>query len=60
MRYRGEIEGVVSSLSEIKPTPRKIMVNYTSDSIGKTLSLGSVEDDISISIPYDALIKILK
>ena len=60
MRYRGEIEGVVSSLSEVKLTPRKIMVNYTSDSIGKTLSLGSVEHDISISIPYDALIKILK
>ena len=71
MRYTGVIQGLVSNPSRLKffpnsklvdPSIRKarIQVNYTSDSIGKSLSLGSLDDDIQITIPYDELIKILK
>lgn len=71
MKYTGVIQGLVSNPSRLKflpnsslldPSIRKarIQVNYTSDSIGKTLSLGSLDDDIQITIPYDELIKILK
>lgn len=71
MKYTGVIQGLVSNPSRLKflpnsklldPSIRKtrIQVNYTSDSIGKTLSLGSIDDDIQITIPYDELIKILK
>lgn len=71
MKYTGIIQGLVSNPSRLKflpnsslldPSIRKarIQVNYTSDSIGKTLSLGSLDDDIQITIPYDELIKILK
>lgn len=71
MKYTGVIQGLVSNPSRLKflpnsslldPSIRKarIQVNYTSDSIGKSLSLGSLDDDIQITIPYDELIKILK
>lgn len=71
MKYTGFVNGLVSNPSRLKlfensslldPSIRKarIQVNYTSDKIGKTLSLGSVDDDIQISIPFDELIKILK
>lgn len=71
MKYTGVIQGLVSNPSRLKflpnsslldPSIRKarIQVNYTSDSIGKSLSLGSLDDDIQITIPFDELIKILK
>lgn len=71
MKYTGVIQGLVSNPARLKfypnstiadPSIRKarIQVNYTSDKIGKTLSLGSLDDDIQISIPFDELIKILK
>lgn len=71
MKYTGVIQGLVSNPSRLKflpnsslldPSIRKarIQVNYTSDSIGKTLSLGSLDDNIQITIPFDELIKILK
>lgn len=71
MKYTGVIQGLVSNPLRIKflpnstlvdPSIRKarIQVNYTSDNIGKTLSLGSLDDDIQITIPFDELIKILK
>ena len=71
MKYIGFVNGLVSNPSRLKflpnsslldPSIRKarIQVNYTSDKIGKTLSLGSIDDDIQISIPFDELIKILK
>lgn len=61
MRYTGVIEGFVVDFNSGKsPDLTKILVNYTSDSIGKTLSLGSELYGIQISIPYDQLIKILK
>lgn len=71
MKYTGVINGLVSNPSRLKflpnssladPSIRKarIQINYTSDNIGKTLSLGSIDDDIQISIPFDELIKILK
>lgn len=71
MKYTGFINGLVSNPSKLEffknsslvnPSIRnaKIQVNYTSDKLGKTLSLGSIDDDIQISIPFDELIKILK
>lgn len=61
MRYRGSINGLVNDFKQGKlQQPRKIYIDYTSDNIGKTLSLGSEEDDIQISIPFDELFKILK
>lgn len=71
MKYTGVIQGLVSNPSRLKflpnsslldPSIRKarIQVNYTSDAIGKSLSLGSLDDDIQITIPFDELIKILK
>lgn len=71
MKYNGVIQGLVSNPSRLNffensslvdPSIRKarIQVNYTSDKLGKTLSLGSLDDDIQISIPFDELIKILK
>ena len=71
MKYTGVIQGLVSNPSRLQflpnsklldPSIRKarIQVNYTSDSIGKSLSLGSIDDDIQITIPFDELIKILK
>lgn len=62
MKYTGEIMGIVSRIDEKTPSfePKKILVHYTSDSIGKTLSLGSEEDKIQISVPYEGIEKIIK
>jgi hypothetical protein len=63
MKYTGVVQGLVSNPSKLTEPPlrmARIQVNYTSDNIGKTLSLGSLDDDIQISIPFDELIKILK
>lgn len=38
----------------------KIQVNYTSDKIGKTLSLGVIGEDIQISIPFDEIEKLIR
>ena len=39
---------------------KKIQVNYTSDRIGKTLSLGVMGDDIQISIPFEEIEKLIR
>ena len=39
---------------------KKIQVNYTSDRIGKTLSLGVIGEDIQISIPFDEIEKLIR
>lgn len=64
MRFGGSIHGIVSKWSKDSKTPtfepKQIQVEYTSDLIGKTLSLGSKEDGILISVPYETIERMIK
>lgn len=37
----------------------KILVIYSDDKLGKTLSIGSEKHDVQITIPFDAIIKLI-
>ena len=37
----------------------KIIVIYSDDKFGKTLSVGSEKHDVQITIPFDAIIKLI-
>ena len=61
MRFVGNIIGFCSDLSTGDVLrKRNIQVNYTSDFRGKTLSLGSIEDKVQITIPFDELSKLIE
>lgn len=61
MRFVGNVKGFCSDLSTGDVLrKRNIQVNYTSDFRGKTLSLGSIEDKIQITIPFDELLKVIE
>jgi hypothetical protein len=59
MRYSGEIFGIVNDHREKTTKSTKIFIDYTSDKIGKTLSLGSSSDGYQITIPFDRLYEII-
>lgn len=59
MRYSGDVWGFFNDHNKKTIKPRKIAVDYTDDKIGKTLSLGSIEDGYQITIPFDQLYKII-
>lgn len=59
MRYSGDVWGFFNDHHTKTIKPRKIAVDYTDDKIGKTLSLGSVEDGYQITIPFDQLYTII-
>lgn len=40
--------------------PKKVRVMFTDDRVGKTLSLGSEEDGFMITVPYEAIEKMIK
>lgn len=59
MRFCVKVDGIVNDYRNNELyRMKKIQVNYTSDGIGKTLSLG-IAHDIQISIPFDAIIKMI-
>lgn len=60
MKYRGDIEGIVSNTETMTLKHTKLFVQYTSDNIGKSLSIGDPETGIMYQIPFDGLIKIIK
>ena len=60
MKFRGDIDGIVSDSKTMTFKPKKLFVQYTSDKICKSLSIGDTETGISYQIPFDGLIKIIK
>lgn len=63
MTTSGEVFGVVSKWEkDDMPSfgPKMVTVAYSDDRIGKTLSFGSEEDGFMISVPYEAIEKIIK
>lgn len=65
MKASGEVFGIVSKWEAGKdslPTfePKTVGVLYTEDELGKTLSIGSDEDGFMVSVPYEAVQKIIK
>lgn len=59
MKFKGDINGVISDSETMTFKPSKLYVQYTSDKIGKSLSIGDPETGISYQIPFDGLIKII-
>lgn len=45
---------------KIESELKTLQVNVTKDSIGCTLSIGSLDDNIQLTIPFDAILKELK
>lgn len=60
MKYIGEIEGLRMDVLTGKIEKVVFAIDYTADSIGKTLSIGDMESKIQYTIPFDGLYKIIK
>ena len=54
------LRGVRSVPSKLKVVPCELLVHVTCDAIGKTLSVGSVADDLQFSIPLEELMPVLR
>lgn len=59
MKYRGEVFGLRQDTNAMKSEIKRFSIDYTSDRIGKTLSIGDLETGIQYTIPFDALSKII-
>lgn len=59
MKYRGEIDGLRQDTKTMRSEMKRFSIDYTSDRIGKTLSIGDLETGIQYTIPFDALSKII-
>ena len=60
MRGIFNVNGFVNrgiSGGEMRMERKDLIVNVTKDSIGCTISIGSEEDDIQMSIPFDGILK---
>lgn len=59
MKYRGEIFGLRQDTKTMTFETKRFSIDYTSDRIGKTLSIGDLETGIQYTIPFDSLSKII-
>lgn len=57
MKFKGYINGIWVNTKHVKP--HKFFVQYTSDEIGKSLSIGNELTGEMFQIPFDELYKII-
>lgn len=55
LRAEWQVAGITHS--EKGMTPKKLIVRYTSDAIGKSLSIADEELGIMLQIPFDGIYK---
>lgn len=62
MTFKGQINGFFNDLSAGGEIFQKEKIDfwYTSDNVGKTLSLGSDKHKVQITIPFDEIEKIIR
>lgn len=59
MRYSGDITGIWHNVKHGVSNPHIFAVEYTSDKIGKSLSIGNLQTGDMFQIPFDELYKII-
>ena len=59
MRYSGDINGIWHNVNHGISEPYKFAVEYTSDKLGKSLSIGNLDTGDMFQIPFDSLYKII-
>ena len=57
MRGTWKVKGFVNKPSKMKMEQEDLIVNVTKDSLGCTVSIGSIDRDIQFSIPFDVMLK---
>lgn len=60
VRIQIDVMGFVNNTKIMKHVMTPLTVNYTADSIGKTLSIGNDYTGIQYTIPFDAVYEIIK
>ena len=59
MRFSGDIDGIWHNTKHGVMQPHKFAVEYTSDKIGKSLSIGNLDTGDMFQIPFDELYKLI-
>ena len=59
MMFRKEVTGLIQDVEESRVKPRQLIVHYTSDEFGKSLSIGDIKTNLQFQIPFDELYKII-
>ena len=59
MRFSGDIDGIYHNVKSGQMEHKKFAVEYTSDKIGKSLSIGNLETGDMFQIPFDYLYKMI-
>ena len=59
MRFSGNIKGILHNVNHGVMEAHTFAVEYISDKIGKSLSIGNLETGDMFQIPFDELYKII-
>ena len=59
MRFQLDIKGFHNDVNKGLMKPKRLTVWYTSDNLGKTLSIGDLEDGTQLTVPFDQILKMI-
>ena len=60
MRFSGDITGIWHNVKHGVSKTHKFAIEYTNDKLGKSLSIGNLENGDMFQIPFDEIYKIIR